>query len=62
MSAPWYENHLPKEHVHRNSEGDHDRMGWAYLMRCLASGPMMNRKRIWGIAEQLERKADEMGI
>jgi len=23
---------------------------------------MMNQKRIWGIAKQLERKADEMGI
>jgi len=31
-------------------------------MRCIASRPMMNQKRIWGIAKQLERKADEMGI
>ena len=61
MSAPWYEVHLPDEHVHQISEGD-DRMSWAYLMWCIASGPMMNRKRIWGIAEQLERKADEIGI
>jgi len=34
----------------------------AYLMRCIASGPMMNRKTIKGITEQLERKGDEMGI
>ncbi|KZP32757.1 hypothetical protein FIBSPDRAFT_773942 [Athelia psychrophila] len=37
-------------------------MDWDYLRRCLASGSMRNRKRIWNVAEQLEKKADELGI
>ena len=63
-SAPWYEVHLPKDHVCPRAQVacDCKKMGWGYLMRCLASGSMMNRKRIWGIAQQLERAADEMEI
>ncbi|KZP14320.1 hypothetical protein FIBSPDRAFT_1048859 [Athelia psychrophila] len=37
-------------------------MDWDYLRRCLASGSMSNRKRIWKVAEQLEKKADELEI
>jgi hypothetical protein len=37
-------------------------MGSAYLRRRLDSGSMRNRKRDFGIAEQLEKKADKMGI
>ncbi|KZP20239.1 hypothetical protein FIBSPDRAFT_932305 [Athelia psychrophila] len=37
-------------------------LDWDYLRRCLASGSMRNRKRIWNVAGQLERKADELGI
>jgi hypothetical protein len=63
-SAPWYEVHLPKDHVCQSAEVacDCQKMGWGFLMRCFASGSMMNRKRIWGIALQLERKAKKMGI
>jgi len=63
-SAPWYEVHLPKDHVCQSAEVacDCQKMGWGYLMRCLASWSMMNRKRIWGIAQQLEREADEIGV
>ncbi|KZP07104.1 hypothetical protein FIBSPDRAFT_875899 [Athelia psychrophila] len=35
---------------------------WNYLRRCLSSGSMRNRKRIWNVAEQLEKKAEELGI
>ena len=63
-SAPWYEVHLPKDHVCQTAgvPCDCQKMGWGYLVRCLASGSMTNRKRIWGIGEQLERKADEIGV
>jgi len=62
MSAPWYEVHVPEmKHVSQNRMGS-EGMGWEFLMRCIDSGSMMNRKRIWGIAQQLERKADEMGL
>jgi hypothetical protein len=54
-NAPWYEVHLPEGHVCQ-------KMGWSYLVRCLGSGSMMNRKRIWGIGQQLEREADEIGV
>lgn len=62
-SAPWYEIHLPEEE-HPHSSSRNKRMGWLYLQRCVhtSNGSMMNRKRIWGIAEQLERKAINMGI
>ena len=55
-SAPWYQVHLPEEHFNGSR---YKRMGWTYLQKCVDSPSMMNRKRI---AEQLERKADEMGI
>jgi len=57
MSAPWY---VAKD---VNTDKSSDRSsGWAYLRRCVDDASMMNRQRIWGIAEQLERKADAMGI
>ncbi|KZP07109.1 hypothetical protein FIBSPDRAFT_841564 [Athelia psychrophila] len=37
-------------------------LDWNYLRRCLASGSMRNRTRIWNVAEQLEQKAEELGI
>jgi hypothetical protein len=65
-SAPWYEVHLLKDHVCHRADSEVacncQKMGWDYLVRCLASGSMMNRKRIWGIAQQLERKADETSL
>ena len=62
MSAPWYEVHMPEmKHASRNRMGSKG-MGWEYLMRCVDSGSMMNQKQIWGIAQQLERKVDEMGM
>jgi hypothetical protein len=63
-SAPWYEVHLPKDRVCQRAEVAYDcqKMGWGYLMRCHASGSMMNRKRIWGIGQRLELKANEIGI
>ena len=57
MSAPWYAVQDMKV-----DEGIVCRNGWAYLRRCVDDASMMNRMRIWGIAEQLERKADAMGI
>jgi hypothetical protein len=57
MSAPWYAVQdviVDESSVCRN--------GWAYLRRCVDDASMLNRKRIWGITEQLERKADAMSI
>ena len=63
VSAPWYEVIVPEDYLFEECiKPDDVLMGWAYLRWCLDSGPMRNRKRIWGIAEQLERKADQMGI
>jgi hypothetical protein len=56
MSAPWYA--VQDANMDRNIVG---RNGWAYLRKCVNSPFMFNRERIWGIAEQLERKADAMG-
>lgn len=73
-SAPWYLPVLNGDgEVVLINEGDHDVadrrgangnyvVGWAYLKRCLDSPSMKNRKRIWGIAQQLEKMADEMGV
>jgi hypothetical protein len=58
-SAPWY---LPLSDDHFPSGDKVTLIGWDYLRRCLDSGSMRNRRRIWGIAEQLERKADEIGV
>ena len=51
------------------TDGDYDvpddakaAIGWDYLRRCLASGSMRNRKRIWAVAEQIERKAEELEV
>ncbi|KZP19936.1 hypothetical protein FIBSPDRAFT_743008 [Athelia psychrophila] len=35
---------------------------WNYLRRCLSDGSMRNRKRIWNVAEQLEKKAEELPL
>lgn len=37
-------------------------VGWEYLKRCIDSGSMRNRRRIWMVAEQLEEMADRLGI
>ncbi|KZP20240.1 hypothetical protein FIBSPDRAFT_1044902 [Athelia psychrophila] len=37
-------------------------LDWDYLRRHPSSGSMRNRKRIWNVAKQLEKKADELGI
>jgi hypothetical protein len=55
MSAPWYAVPI----VGGSSVGGN---GWAYLRRCVDDASMKNRKRIWGITEQLERKANASGI
>ncbi|KAF7972348.1 hypothetical protein HWV62_18122 [Athelia sp. TMB] len=76
--APWYmplplHPSLKQEWVnpkHREAtDGDYDvpddctaAIGWDYLRRCLASGSMRNRKRIWAVAEQIEKKAEELGV
>jgi hypothetical protein len=53
-NAPWY---YPDEGS--SPEGV---VGWEYLQRCIDSGSMRNRRRIWRVAEQLERLAVEIGI
>jgi hypothetical protein len=53
----WY---LPQDKP-SSDEGDAI-IGWAYLRRCLQNGSMRNRRRIWGVAEQIEVLADETGI
>ena len=76
--APWYmplplHPSLKQEWVnpkHREAtDSDYDVpvdamavIGWGYLRRCLESGSMRNRKRIWAVAEQIERRADELGV
>jgi hypothetical protein len=55
-NTPYY---LPDEGP---GSGVDEGVGWRYLQRCLCSGSMRNRKRIWQIAEQLELLADEVGI
>jgi hypothetical protein len=57
MSAPWYA--VQDVNVDGSIVGQN---AWAYLRRCVDNGSMLNRKRIWSIAEQLERKADGIGI
>jgi F-box domain len=63
-SAPWYEVHLPEDHVCQKAEVacNCQKMGWGYLVRCLGSGSMMNRKRIWDIGQQLESDANKIGV
>jgi hypothetical protein len=62
--APWYEVRLPEDHVCPRAvmACGCQKMGWGYLVRCLGSGSMMNRKRIWGIGQQLEREADKISV
>jgi hypothetical protein len=55
-NAPWY---LPEETL---CLGADDVVGWEYIKRCLESGSMRNRKRIWKVAEQLEKMANGIGI
>jgi hypothetical protein len=64
ISAPWYQVVVPDGFTWEGSiiQKDNVVMGWAYLRRCIDSGPMRNRERIWGISEQLEKKANRMCI
>jgi len=55
-NAPWY---LPNEEFNLCANGV---VGWEYLKRCLESGSMRNRKRIWKVIEQLEQMANGIGI
>ncbi|GAA6059212.1 hypothetical protein JCM10212_006605 [Sporobolomyces blumeae] len=52
--------HLPQPQM-RVVDGD---VGdwWAYVERCMASGSMRNRKRVWAVAKQLERVADKNDV
>jgi hypothetical protein len=54
-SAPWY---FPDD----GSLVVKGTLGWEYLKRCFQSGSMRNRKRIWRVAEQLEKLSDAIGI
>lgn len=55
-NEPWY---LPEE---KSCLCANDVVGWEYIKRCLESGSMKNRKRIWKVAEQLEKMANGIGI
>ena len=68
--APWY---LPDIGSNDGAENKADKqissedvdtkpIGWGYLRRCVGDPSMKNRKRIWGIAQQLERMADDIGV
>ncbi|KAI9568163.1 hypothetical protein HD554DRAFT_2191632 [Boletus coccyginus] len=37
-------------------------LGWAYIKRCIRSGSMRNRKRIWNAAVDIEHVADLAGV
>ncbi|KAN0083962.1 hypothetical protein V8E55_007466 [Tylopilus felleus] len=37
-------------------------LGWAYIRRCVRSGSMRNRRRIWNAALDIERVADLAGV
>ena len=37
-------------------------LDWAYIWRCMRSGSMQNRKRIWGLALDIEHLADQVGV
>jgi F-box domain len=58
-SAPWY---LPYSGVSVETLNSKVVIGWAYLRRCLESGSMKNRRRIWKVAEQLGNMADELAL
>jgi len=37
-------------------------LGWAYIKRCIRSGSMRNRQRIWNAAVDIEHVADLAGV
>jgi hypothetical protein len=55
-------NDLPEPKVKALALLDQGDDWWEYVKRCVSSGSMRNRKRIWGIAKQLEERAIEMGV
>lgn len=55
---PWDEEDFAREDL----DPQYKQLGWNYLRCCADSGSMRNRRRIWSIAEQLEKMADEMCI
>jgi hypothetical protein len=55
----WY---LPVPHEKLLSNGVDIVIDWVYLRRCLRSGSMRNRQRIWQVVEQIEDMADKLGI
>jgi hypothetical protein len=58
-SAPWYI--LTSDDSAQTLEREVV-VGWAYLRRCVESGSMRNRRRIWKVVEQLWKMADEMAL
>jgi hypothetical protein len=59
-SGPWY---LPvSADADQNVTKENAVVGWAYLWRCVDTGSMRNRRRIWKIAAQLEELADRIGV
>ncbi|KAF7972352.1 hypothetical protein HWV62_18130 [Athelia sp. TMB] len=77
QSGPWYKP-LPLHPFQKAGdsqgvqEGEEDgvelpedwqtALSWDYLCRCLASASMRNRRRIWDVAGQLEKRAIKLGI
>jgi hypothetical protein len=37
-------------------------IGWAYLRRCMQSGSMRNRRRIWKVSEQLLDMVNKLAL
>ncbi|KAH7924779.1 hypothetical protein BV22DRAFT_1112632 [Leucogyrophana mollusca] len=77
MNAPWYipvpssVHELDQTYTTKNKQARWDvwgesemavNMNWAYLRRCLNSGSMRNRGRIWKVIQNIERVADQAGV
>jgi hypothetical protein len=58
-SAPWYR---PTSYNSLGTLKSTEVVGWVYLRRCIESRSMRNRRRIWKIAEQLCKMADELAL
>lgn len=72
LGSPGSRNTLAHAWIHEQAQyyipiGDNqiyisNQLGWDYLNRCLRSGSMRNRRRIFWVAQQIERIADELGV
>lgn len=63
-NAPWY---IPTDEalkLAKSPKGTRREtfLKWSYLHRCIRSGSMRNRGRIWQVVQRMEIKADEMGL